>query len=361
MTDPERGMSLREVAELVGGRVLGDARKVVMRLAPLDEAGPSDLSLLAHPRYRDQGKRSAAGALLVKEGFEIEGRDQVVVKDPHLGLTVLLPALHPEPGSAPGISPAAFVDPAARIGEGATVGPFAVIEKGATIGKGAVIGAGCYVGEGSAIGDETRLHPNTTVARRCRLGDRVIVHSGTVIGSDGFGYATSGGEHHKVPQVGSVVIEDDVEIGAGVTIDRGSIGTTVVGRGTKIDNLVQIGHNVHIGRGCLIVAQVGISGSTRIGPGTVFAGQSGAAGHLSIGAGAVVASKSAVYEDLPDKAFVAGIPAMDHRAWKKAQALYARLPEMRRRLLELEERVASMERREGSADPEKPEKKGKRK
>jgi len=345
MADPARAMSLREVAELVGGRIVGDPHRAVARMAPLDEAGPSDLSLLADPRYRAQAGLSAAGALLVKEGLEVEGRDQVVVKDPHLGLTQLLPALHPVPDPAPGISSAAFVDTEARIGEGASVGAFAVIEKGAAIGRGATIGAGCYVGEGSVIGDGTRLHPNTTVARQCRLGDRVIVHSGTVIGSDGFGYATSGGEHRKVPQVGSVVIEDDVEIGAGVTIDRGSIGTTVVGRGTKIDNLVQIGHNVHIGRGCLIVAQVGISGSTRIGDGTVFAGQSGAAGHLSIGAGVVVASKSAVYGDLPDKAFVAGIPATDHRIWKKAQALYARLPEMRRRLMDLEERVASMERR----------------
>lgn len=353
-----RRISLREVAELIGGRVVGDEQRVVARLAALDEAGPEDLSLLAHPRYRSQARASAAGALLVKEGLEVEGRDQVVVKDPHLGLTVLLPVLHPVPHAAAGVSPAAFVDPGATIGPGAAVGPFAVIDKGATLGKDAVVGAGCYVGEGSTIGEGTVLHANTTVAHGCRLGDRVIVHSGTVIGSDGFGYATTGGEHRKIPQVGSVVIEDDVEIGAGVTIDRGSIGTTVVGRGTKIDNLVQIGHNVHIGPGCLIVAQVGISGSTRIGPGTVFAGQSGAAGHLTIGAQAVVASKSAVYDDLPDKAFVAGIPAIDHRLWKKAQALYARLPEMRRRLLDLEERVASIERRGDGADSET---KGKRK
>jgi UDP-3-O-[3-hydroxymyristoyl] glucosamine N-acyltransferase len=335
-----RVLSLREVAEVVGGRVVGDARRVVARLAPLDEARPEDLSLLAHPRYRDQARGSAAGALLVREGLEIEGRDQVVVKDPHLGLVALLPVLHPEPPAASGVSAAAVIAPGARIGEGAFVGPCAVVESGAVIGKSSVIGAGCYVGEGSTIGEACVLHPNTTIYRGCALGDRVIVHSGTVIGSDGFGYATAGGEHHKVPQVGGVTIEDDVEIGAGVTIDRGSIGTTVVGRGTKIDNLVQIGHNVRIGPGCLIVAQVGISGSTRIGAGTVFAGQSGAAGHLVIGSGAVVASKSAVYDDLPDKAFVAGIPAMDHRVWKKAQALYARLPEMRRRLLALEELVA---------------------
>jgi len=360
MAGQEPGISLREVAELVGGRVLGDGRKVVSRLAPLDEAGPSDLSLLAHPRYRAAAKSSGAGALLVKEGFEIEGRDQVIVKDPHLGLTVLLPRLHPVPEPARGVSPAAHVDPEARIGEDAAVGPFAVVDRGAEVGRGATIGAGCYVGEGSAVGEGSRLHPNVTIARGCRLGDRVIVHSGTVIGSDGFGYATSGGEHRKVPQVGSVLIEDDVEIGAGVTIDRGSIGTTVVGRGTKIDNLVQIGHNVHIGAGCLIVAQVGISGSTKIGPGTVFAGQSGASGHLSIGAGSVVASKSAVYEDLPEKSFVAGIPAMDHRVWKKAQAIYARLPEMRRRIMELEDRMATVERREAAEPSSGPKSKGKR-
>jgi UDP-3-O-[3-hydroxymyristoyl] glucosamine N-acyltransferase len=346
----ERGLSLREIAGLVGGRVVGDAGRVVARLAPLDEAGPKDLSLLAHPKYRSEAKGSSAGALLVREGFEMEGRHQVVVKDPHLALALILPRLHPSPPPARGISPRASVAADARLEEDVSVGPFAVIEEGCVIGRGAIIGAACFVGAHGEVGEGTIVHPHTTIYPGCRLGRRVIVHSGTVIGSDGFGYATSGGVHRKIPQVGGVLIEDDVEIGAGVTIDRGSIGTTRVGHGTKIDNLVQIGHNVRIGPNCLIVAQVGISGSTRIGEGTVFAGQSGAAGHLAVGSRVTVASKSAVYEDLPDGSFVAGIPAVDHRVWKRAQVVYARLPELSRRVRELEEKLAHLDRSPGE-DP----------
>ncbi len=221
--------------------------------------------------------------------------------------------------------------------------PLPSSRQGATVGDGARIGAGSYLGANSEVGEGTVLHPNTTVYAGCRLGRRVIVHAGSVIGSDGFGYATRGGVHHKVPQVGAVIVEDDVELGAGVTIDRGSIGNTVIGRGTKIDNLVQIGHNVRIGPGCLIVAQTGISGSTRIGAGTVFAGQSGAAGHLVVGSGVIVASKSAVYGDLPDKAFVAGIPAVDHRRWKRAQAAFGRLPELLARVRGIDDRLGAVE------------------
>ena len=199
------------------------------------------------------------------------------------------------------------------------------------------------MGPDCEVGEDAVLHPNVTIYEACRLGSRVIIHSGTVVGSDGFGYATQDGIHLKVPQVGAVVIEDDVEIGANVTIDRGSIGMTRIGSGTKIDNLVQIGHNVQIGAGCLIVAQVGISGSTRIGAGTVFAGQSGAAGHLRIGSRVTVASKSAVYEDLPDGSFVAGIPAQDHRRWKRAQASFARLPELQSQLRDLVARLEALE------------------
>ena len=334
-------LSLSEVARLSGGRVVGDGARSVSRVAPLDEAGPGDLSLLANASYRPAALRSAAGAILVKEGLELPGRDQVLVKDPHLALSVLLPLLHPAPPPPVGISPDARIAEGASVGDGASVGPFAVVEAGARIGAGARSGAGCYVGPGSEVGEGSVLHPNTTVYHGCRIGRGVIVHSGAVIGSDGFGFATEAGERRKIPQVGGVVVEDDVEIGACVTIDRGSIGTTVVGKGTKIDNLVQIGHNVRIGEGCLIVAQVGISGSTRIGARAVFAGQSGAAGHLSIGAGAVIASKSAVYEDLPDGAQVGGIPAIDLARWRKAQAVFRRLPEIREsvRRLELREKL----------------------
>ena len=327
------GLSLDEVARLTGGRVEGDGARRISAIAPLDEAGPEHLSFLAGPKYRREAEISRAGALLVREGLEVPGRDQVVVEDPHLALSVLIPRLHPPSAWRPGVSPDARIAPGATVGRDAGIGPFAVLAEGSRVGDRVRIGAGCYVGAGSEIDEDSVLHPNVTVYHGCRLGRRVIVHSGSVIGSDGFGYATERGIHHKVPQVGGVVIEDDVEIGASVTIDRGSIGTTLVGRGTKIDNLVQIAHNVRIGPGCLIVAQVGISGSTRIGAGVIFAGQSGAAGHLNIGAGSVIASKTAVYHDLPEGSRVAGIPAIDMGVWRKAQAVFRRLPELRSRLL----------------------------
>jgi UDP-3-O-[3-hydroxymyristoyl] glucosamine N-acyltransferase len=348
-----QALTLDEVARIAGGRLAGDPARYVRRIAPLDEAGPDDLSMLAHPRYRKAAAASRAGALLVKRGLELESRDQVVVDDPHLALVVLLPALASAPSVPPaGVSPRAEVAASARLGRDVGIGPLAVVGEGCVIGDGARLGAGCVIGEGSEIGAGSILHPNTTIYPGCTVGRGVIVHSGTVVGSDGFGYVAQGGRHLKIPQAGSVVIEDEVEIGACVTIDRGSIGDTVIGRGTKIDNLVQIGHNVRIGAGCLIVAQTGISGSTRIGAGTVFAGQSGAAGHLNVGSGVVVASKSAVYKDLPDGAFVAGIPAMDHRDWKKSQAIVQRLPGIRAAQARMAARLAALEAGEGKDEGE---------
>lgn len=353
-----QGLSLAEISSRVGGRILGDGSRMILGVAPLDEAGPSDLSILVHPKYRREAVGSKAGALLVKEGFELEGRDQVVLRDPHAGLAILLEQFGRRASGLVGVSPRAEVAASARLGESVSVGPFAVVEADCTVGARAMIGAGCYVGAGSEIGDDAVLHPGAIVLQGCRLGNRVILHSGVVIGSDGFGYATAEGIHSKIPQAGTVVIEDDVEIGAGTTIDRGSIGATRIGRGTKIDNLVQIGHNVRIGSHCLIVAQSGISGSTRIGDSTVMAGQSGAAGHLRIGARSMIASKSAVYEDLQDGAFVAGIPAIDHRRWKRAQASFARLPELQARLRDLGKRVGELEDALKSAGSARVERKG---
>jgi UDP-3-O-[3-hydroxymyristoyl] glucosamine N-acyltransferase len=229
------------------------------------------------------------------------------------------------------------------VGEGASIGPLVSVAAGATVGDRSVVGAGCVLGRGIEIGADCILHPRVVVEDNCRIGDRCIVHSGTVIGSDGYGYATVDGLHHKVPQVGIVVLEDDVELGANVCVDRATLGETRIRRGTKVDNLVQIAHNVEVGDHCLLVAQVGISGSTTIGHHSVFAGQSGCSGHLKIGSGVVLAAKAAAYKDVPDGATMAGAPARPHREWLKANANLQRLDGLRQKVKQLEERLAELE------------------
>ncbi len=244
------------------------------------------------------------------------------------------------------------------LGDGVTVMSGAVIGEGCRLGAQTVVMSGVVVGTGVEIGARCTVHPNVTLYDRCVIGDDVIIHAGAVIGSDGFGFAREADRHRKIPQVGNVVIEDDVEIGANVTIDRATFGSTLIGRGTKIDNLVQIGHNVQVGEHSILVAQVGISGSTRLGSRVVFAGQSGAVGHIRIGDGAVVGAKSAVTHDLPAGAFVVGHPAIDAGIWKRAVAVFERLPQLRRRLMRLEKSgrggapEAPGPRREGRDDKE---------
>jgi UDP-3-O-[3-hydroxymyristoyl] glucosamine N-acyltransferase len=213
------------------------------------------------------------------------------------------------------------------------------------VGRRAAVGAGAVLGEGAEVGDDTVIHPRVVLYPGTRVGARCVVHAGVVLGGDGFGFATSGGRHRKVPQLGRVVVEDDVEIGANSAVDRGTLGDTLIGRGTKIDDLVMIAHGVRIGPDGLMAGQSGIAGSTRVGERVTFAGQSGAAGHLSIGDGSVIAAKSAVFDDLPEKSFVAGIPAVHHLKWKRAQLLVRGLPELRSRVRAIEDRLVALERK----------------
>jgi UDP-3-O-[3-hydroxymyristoyl] glucosamine N-acyltransferase len=251
--------------------------------------------------------------------------------------------MHPEAMPAPGVSVDARVAPGAGLGRRVAIGPFAVVGEGATLADDVVVGAGCVIGEGCKIGGGTRLRPRVVLYPGTHVGARCLIHAGVVLGGDGFGFATSRGTHRKVPQLGRVVIEDDVEIGANSTVDRGTLGETRIGAGTKIDNLVMVAHGVVIGPNGLLAGQAGIAGSTRIGRNVTWAGQSGAAGHLRIGDGVIVGAKSAVFSDVEDRAFVAGIPAIDHKAWKRAQASIKSLPEWRARLRALEARIAALE------------------
>jgi UDP-3-O-[3-hydroxymyristoyl] glucosamine N-acyltransferase len=335
--------TLADLAKDLGADVVGDKTLEVCGVRPLDTAKAEHLSFLHNPKYVKEAQSSEAGAILVADSESLPGRNLLVCPEPYLALARALEIFHPMEHPEPGVHPSAVVADDVSVGEGASVGPLASVAAGVTIGDRSQIGAGCILGRDAKIGADCILHPRVIVEDHCRLGDRCIVHSGTVIGSDGFGFATVDGTHHKVPQVGIVVLEDDVEIGANVCVDRAALGETRIGRGTKVDNLVQIAHNVEIGEHCLLVAQVGISGSTHIGHHTVFAGQSGCSGHLKIGSGVVLAARAAAYKDVPDGAAMAGAPARPHREWLKANANLQRLDGLREKVKQLEERLAKLE------------------
>jgi UDP-3-O-[3-hydroxymyristoyl] glucosamine N-acyltransferase len=328
--------TLKEIAERVGGRLVGDPGRRLAAVRPLDAAGPQDLSFLANPRYRDEALASRAGALLLRDPDRIDGRDQVLVDHPYTALAAAMTLFHPEARPAPGISERAVVAPDATLGRQVSIGPLAVVGAKAMVGDGAVIMAGVVLGDEVTVGAGSVLHPGVVVYARSIIGARVTLHAGVVVGSDGFGFGEESGGRAKIPQIGIVRIEDDVEIGANTTIDRATFGETVIARGSRLDNLVQVGHNVHIGEGSVLVAQSGIAGSTRLGRSVVVAGQSGVAGHLTVGDGAIVGAKSAVLADLPAGAFVVGHPAIPHRDWKRAQAAWRRLPDLLRTVRRLE-------------------------
>ncbi len=335
-------LTVSEIARLVGGEVRGDAEKTVRGVASLDAAGPEHLSFIASPRYLPQLQGSAAGAVLVARTLDCEvpaGAARILVPDPHAALAEILPALYPEPVEPAGIHPTAVVGEGTVIEEGASVGAYAVVGRGVTIGPRARIGAQAVVGDGCAIGADSTIHAHVTLYHGVVVGERCTVHSGTRLGADGFGYAFVDGAHRKVPQVGGCRIEDDVEIGANTTIDRGSVGDTVVGRGTKIDNLVQVGHNCRIGRHVIVVSQVGISGSTVVGDYAVLGGQAGVQGHVTIGAGARVGAQAGVIGDVAAGETVSGYPARPHREAMRVSALVFRLPELVKQVRRLERAV----------------------
>jgi UDP-3-O-[3-hydroxymyristoyl] glucosamine N-acyltransferase len=337
------GIRLADLGAQLGAEVVGDGGLEIRGVRPLDSATAEDLSFLHNPKYVNEAKASKAGAILVADPEAFPERNLLVCPEPYLALAHALEIFHPVDSPPAGVHPTAFVADGVSLGEGASIGPMVSVGAGSSIGERSVVGAGCVLGQGVEIGGDCVLHPRVVVEDGCRLGDRCIVHSGTVIGSDGFGFATVDGSHHKVPQVGIVVLEDDVELGANVCVDRAALGETRICRGTKVDNLVQIAHNVQVGEHCLLVAQVGISGSTTIGHHSVFAGQAGCSGHLKIGSGVVMAAKAAAYKDVPDGATMAGAPARPHREWLKANANLQRLDGLRTKVKDLEKRIAELE------------------
>jgi UDP-3-O-[3-hydroxymyristoyl] glucosamine N-acyltransferase len=327
---------LAQLAQLVNGRVAGDPEIEIDSIRSLAKAGPRDLSFLTNPKYRRDALASEAGALLVSPALEHLEGNLLVVDEPYFSLSQLLDLYFPTSDAAAGIHPAAIIEPGASVASSAAVGAFSVIGSGTRIQAGAVVHSHVVIGKDCEIGENSELLPRVVLYDRVRLGSRCRLHAGVVLGSDGFGYALHAGEHVKLTHAGTVIVEDDVEIGANTTIDRALLDETRIGAGSKIDNLVQVAHNVEVGKGCLLISQSGIAGSTRLGDAVVLAGQVGISGHLELGDGTQVAAKSAVFKSVPAGKKVAGIPAVEASAWRRQQALVRRLADLSRRLRRLE-------------------------
>lgn len=335
-------MTAAEIARQLQGTLEGDGTVAITGLAGLEEAQPGDLTFLANPRYASAVAATKASAVLVMESWTGSCPCAVIrVKNADRSFAMAAALMAPPvPTMEPGIHRTAVVAPGVELGRDVAVGPCCVLEAGVRIGDRTQLSAGCYVGHGTVIGKDGRLYPHVTIRERVKIGDRVILHNGAVIGSDGFGYARVGERWEKIPQIGIVEIGDDVEIGANVTVDRARFGKTVIANGVKIDNLVQVAHNVKIGENTAIAAQVGISGSTHIGRNTQLGGQAGFAGHLTVGDGAIVGAQAGVTKDVAPGTFVSGYPAMPHDKAKEMHAHLMRLPHLKKRLAELEQRLA---------------------
>ena len=329
------------VAAAVGGTLVGDAAAVISGIAPLDRATEDHLSFVASAKYAPLLSASRAGVVLVTpELADAPGgaRARVVVAKPHDALLSLIPQFHRPPPREAGIHASVVIGRGVLLGANVAIGPYAVVGDGARLGDNVTIGAGCHVGAGVAIGADSHLFPGVVAYSGTTVGRRVIVHAGAKLGSDGFGYVFRDGKHDKIPHIGRCVIGDDVEIGANTTIDRGSIDDTVIGDGTKIDNLVHVAHNVRIGRLCLLMAQVGVAGSVRIEDGCILAGQVGVSGHHTIGARATLAAQAGVFGDIPAGETWSGYPARPHKEALRAQAALFKLPSLLRRIERLLDR-----------------------
>lgn len=328
--------TVAQIAGHLDGKVLGNGGLMLTGFAPAETAQAGDLTFAEDAAYFARAERSAAAAIIVDGDYQSATKTIIRVRDARVAFARVLPLFFPEPKFSPGVHPTAVVAGSARVDPTAFVGPYCVIGEQVTVGPECVLEAMVFVGDDCKLGRAVRLFPQVTLYAKTHVGSRVRIHSGTVIGSDGYGYVTDEGVHRKVPQVGNVIIQDDVEIGSGVTIDRGALGSTVIGRGTKIDNLVQIAHNVIVGEHCLLVAQVGIAGSTLVGNNVIMAGQVGVAGHLRIGDGAVIAAKSGVMNDIPPGEHWAGAPACRSMRMKKQWVAMERLPDLLKRMAVVE-------------------------
>ncbi len=328
-----------QIAKHLEGEVVGDAAVVLTGFAPADRAQPGDLTFAENENYFARADQSAACAIIVDGPFTSSGKVLIRVPNSRIAFAKVLALFFPEPTFAPGIHPTAILSATAQIDPTAHVGPYCVLGEKVRIGPRSVLQGANHLGADCLLGEEVNLFPNVTLYPRTEIGNRIRIHSGSVIGSDGFGYVLDGGIHRKVPQIGNVIIRDDVEIGANVTIDRGALGPTIIGKGAKIDNLVQIAHNVTLGDHCLIVSQAGIAGSTKLGNYVILGGQVGLAGHLKIGNRVSIAAQSGVMDNIPDGEKWFGYPAQPDRQTKRQIIALRQLPELLKRLGELEKKL----------------------
>jgi UDP-3-O-[3-hydroxymyristoyl] glucosamine N-acyltransferase len=337
--------TVRDIAALVGGEISGDSTRVITGVTSLARAGPSDIAFIESERQAAGALESPAGCLIVPEGVTVGSKTLIGVGLPKLAFAKVVEIFHPSIRPAAGIHPSAIIGPDVELADGVSIGPYAVIEAGVRIRPRTVLGAGVYVGAGCSIGEDCVFNPNVTLYPNVSVGARVIVHAGTVLGGDGFGYVNVDGVYHKFPQVGRLVIEDDVEIGSNVSIDRGTLEATIIRRGTKIDNLTQIAHNVCIGEHCVLAAQVGAAGSSRIGKGAVIGGQVGIADHVTIGEGAIVGAQAGIPSGkrIHPGEFVWGTPARPMSEFKAQYGSLTRLPRLIAELEELKRRIAQLE------------------
>jgi UDP-3-O-[3-hydroxymyristoyl] glucosamine N-acyltransferase len=345
-------LSLGEIAQLVDGKVIGDEDMVIAGVNSLDGAGRGEISFFADRRYREGLKRTRASAMLVPSEDPSFKGPQVVVSNPELAYAKVASLFARPVPRHPGISERAVIHESSQIGENVSIYPLVYIGEEAVIGEGVILFPGVFIGDRVRIGKNTLIYPNVTILHECVIGENVIIHAGSVIGSDGFGYVQDGSTQVKIPQTGIVQIDDYVEVGANTCIDRAALGKTWIKRGSKLDNLIQIGHNVTIGEDTIVVAQTGISGSVKVGREVIIGGQVGITDHLEIGDRVMIASQAGVGKSIPPGGVVSGSPAISHKLWLRAASLISRLPQFNVRLRDMEKRIERLEKR--SEGPKKP-------
>ena len=335
--------TLQELADLIEGKVLGDTNRMITGISSLDEAREGEVTFIAQSKYLNKAKNTKASAIIASN--KIEGIDKpfIITDNPYLAYAKTVALFHQHPHPVMGIDEHAILGEGTRLGKDVSIYPWVFIGNNVTISDRVIIHPHATIGDGTSIGEDTTIYSHVSIRENCQIGKRVMIHAGTVIGSDGFGFAPDGNRYYKIPQVGTVQIDDDVEIGANNTIDRGALGKTWIKRGVKTDNLVHIAHNVVIGEDSLLVALVGVSGSTKIGNHVTLAGNVGVVGHIEIGDNTIVGAKSGVSGSVPANTIVSGYPHMPHKQWLKSSRCYPLLPQMRKTINKLEKKVKALE------------------